>query len=165
MNAPFQGVIEMLWIFILVFAVGAFVKFCASDTGMKFFNWLNEKKLERDLEKIDPLLVAERKARKKTIEESRNDPEILNAYAEYKANLRRNEKPVPLDDFIDAYLDSLARVANFHLKLDEDGKIIAVELEGYGEVSLDFIKETEPRAYKQIMDAYENFKRESGIRD
>ena len=106
----------MLWIFILVFAVGAFVKFCASDTGMKFFNRLNEKTLERDLKKIDK---------------------------QYNSS----------------------SVANFHLKLDEDGKIIAVELEGYGEVSLDFIKETEPRAYKQIMDAYENFKRESGFRD
>ena len=106
----------MLWIFILVFAVVAFVKFCASDTGMKFLNRLNEKILERDLKKIDK---------------------------QYNSS----------------------SVANFHLKLDEDGKILAVELEGYGEVSLDFIKETEPLAYKQIMDAYENFKRESGFRD
>ena len=87
----------------------------------------------------------------------------MNAYAEYRGNLRRKEKPVPLDDFINAYLDSFAGIGNVKLNLDEDGEIISVILEGYGEVPLDLIKETEPRAYKQIMDTYEKFKRENNL--
>ena len=153
----------MLIIFIVLIIVFSVIKFFCSETGFKFLNWLDEKSLERDLAKIDPLLVEERKARRKSIERLKKEPAILNAYAEYRGNLRRKEKPVPLDDFINAYLDSFAGIGNVKLNLDEDGEIISVILEGYGEVPLDLIKETEPRAYKQIMDTYEKFKRENNL--
>jgi len=152
-------------VFFLCLIVFGFVAFFGSPTGLKLIQWLNKKNYEREMQKADPFFEEELKARQKTVQNLKGNAEYQAAYNQYLATLKRGEFPLSYEDFISNYLDSLAGVGKFTLHIDLYGNIESVELEGYGEVPLEMVKELEPRAYAQIMAEYEKFKRERNFKD
>ena len=158
-------IFTFFFVFTVVFIFCIIIRFAASETGGKFLNRLEEKRWRQEMQKEDPLFEAAYQARQKSIKNSKKNPEYQAAYNEYLANLKRGQIPLSFDEFINQIIDSLAGVGNFKINIDLYGNIESIELEGYGEVPLEMIKELEPRAYAKIMEEYEKFRREHNFKD